>query len=605
MSRLRTVGTGVATPAAISLAMAMVAVPAVAQQVPLPNLSVPSGTTEQELRRQPAPVAPQPQVKVVSGNALKAQQCPQSLLDSPVNVSLGGIDFTGPNGAPLSPEVRHAVAGVGRDTLGRSQPIRIVCDVRDAATAALTHAGYVAVVRVPEQTMENGKLRLEIVTAHIGSLHVRGDAGPLRSKISAMLQKLTEMKPFNKFEAERILLTVGDIPGITVSLELSPSPDGVIGEVVGDISVERTPGTLLFNVQNFGSEAIGRFGGQVRGELYGLTGLADRTALSVFTTSDFSEQQVVELSHDFAIGRSGLRFGADVTYAWTKPTLQFNSPNTTFDLKSRALLTSFHLSYPIRRGLGGNLLASGGFQSVDQWVKGNGSPLNRDALRIGYARLDADAQERSGGLAPAWRVSGDLELRKGFGIFGASVQGQPKGGAFPTRFEGDPKAFVVRGDLTTEVRALFGPGKEYAATFAATARGQWSNHPLLAFEEMAVGNLTIGRGYDPGATSGDRALGGSFELRLGKPLVRSRTDISYEGFVFYDAVRIWNLDSNTLENNRQLASWGGGVRMSWGDHGRLEVTYAKPLDLAQAQDQKKPPNRLLVSLIVRALPWHN
>jgi hypothetical protein len=47
----------------------------------------------------------------------------------------------------------------------------------------------------------------------------------------------------------------------------------------------------------------------VVGEIFGLTGLGDRTMLSVFSTADFHEQQTIQLAHDFRVGPQGLSIG--------------------------------------------------------------------------------------------------------------------------------------------------------------------------------------------------------------------------------------------------------------------------------------------------------
>ena len=372
--------------------------------------------------------------------------------------------------------------------------------------------------------------------------------------------------------------------------------------MIGDITVQRTPGTLLLNVQDYGSRQIGRYAGLARAELYGLTGLGDRTFLSVFTTSDFREQQVVQAGHDMLLTNSGLRLGGELTYAWTRPGLeQFGG---SIDLRSKALLATLQATYPLMRTLSTNVVLSGGFDLINQRVATDGVTINDDKLRVAFLRASGDLTERAtSGLAPRWHFGSSVELRKGTSLFNATKLGKASSGALPTRFEGDPEAFEVRGGVQTELRARLGHNSPYALTAAVDARGQWSNNPLLAFEELAVGNLTIGRGYDPGATSGDRAVGAAFELRAGKPQPQSRRDLAIEAVAFYDAVKIWNLDSGSTENNRQLRSYGGGARVSWGDHARLEVVYAHPLDKAQSFDLQRAPNRVLVSLVFRALPW--
>ena len=91
--------------------------------------------------------------------------------------------------------------------------------------------------------------------------------------------ELTEQPVFNRYDAERYLLLASDIPGYAVRLTLRPAGSAP-GDVIGDVTVQHTPAYVDFNVQNGGSKELGRWGGVVRGELYGLTGLGDRTTLA-------------------------------------------------------------------------------------------------------------------------------------------------------------------------------------------------------------------------------------------------------------------------------------------------------------------------------------
>ena len=559
--------------------------------------------TSQEIRRQDETPPPRAATVTVRGRgALTPGPCPAAIANSPLSAPLTAIDFTGPDGAELDHGVRAALAGVGGKLDGSPRPIRAICDIRDEANAALSRARYVATIRVPEQTV-TGHLHLEVVTGRVVSLRVRGDPGRSSKRIAALLNRLQQIVPFNEVDGERVLLLAGDIPGISVTLELQPAPSGKLGELVGEIAVERTPGAVFVNAQNYGSTQIGRYSGLVRGELYGLTGLADRTFLGLFSTGDFKEQQVVQVGHDFEpLAASPLRVGGQFTYAWTKPTLA--NGGVAINLESRSILGTLSASYPVIRRSNRNLRLDGGFDFIEQRTRSNGTPINTDKLREFYLQVDGDATARStGGLAPRWRIAGGVELRKDVDIFSATKQGQTSGGAIPTRFEGDPQAFIARANALAEGRIRFGDQSPYAVTASIDARGQYANHPLLAFDEFAVGNLTIGRGYDPGATSGDRAYGAATELRIGKPQPLSRSDFAYEAIGFFDVIHIDNLDSNHFEADRTLQSVGGGIRATWGSHGRIDVLYAKPLDKGLAIDTVKPPGRLLVSLTIRALPW--
>ena len=73
---------------------------------------------------------------------------------------------------------------------------------------------------------------------------------------------------------------------------------------------------------------------------------------------------------------------------------------------------------------------------------------------------------------------------------------------------------------------------------------------------------------------------------------------------FYDAVRVWNLESTAgAERLRNFRSAGGGVRAIFAGRVALDVGYAKPLDKVLTSDIALPPPRVLVSLTTKLWPW--
>jgi hemolysin activation/secretion protein len=123
---------------------------------------------------------------------------------------------------------------------------------------------------------------------------------------------------------------------------------------------------------------------------------------------------------------------------------------------------------------------------------------------------------------------------------------------------------------------------------------------LLNFEEFSIGNLTIGRGYDPGANTADRAIGLRIEPRA-KVLETER--VRLDAFAFYDSVWIYNLDTNTAENDRRLGSYGAGFRALLPRTALLEIMYARPEDIALlVPNARRADDRLLVSLTVQFPP---
>lgn len=107
----------------------------------------------------------------------------------------------------------------------------------------------------------------------------------------------------------------------------------------------------------------------------------------------------------------------------------------------------------------------------------------------------------------------------------------------------------------------------------------------------------MGRGYNPGVTAGDEAIGVRFEPAIFIPL--KSNNFSLQAFGFGDFVRIWNKDDFTQENGRSLKSIGGGNRAHVHDRVTLGVMYAHTLDPElKLEGAKDAPDRILASLTI-------
>lgn len=486
--------------------------------------------------------------------------------------------------------------------VGQSLPVATICQIRDRAAAILNDAGYVVAIEVPEQRIAEGRIQFQVVMASLVGLRVRGDAGRAERLIASYLERLTQREVFNRYDAERYLLLAGDIPGYNVRLALA-SAGQARGEVIGEVTVRRIPALVDLTVQNYGSRELGRWGGLLRAQFFGLTGLGDRTSLAFFSTPDFEEQQTLQVAHDFRIGGEGLTFGGQATVSWARPDLG----NPAIDIRSRTVFATFESSYPFIRRQDRSLRGSIGLDYIDQDIDFAAIPLNRDRLRVAFVRLNGDAyglasDPRSTQAEPYWRLGATIEARQGLDIFGASMPCGPTlascsgpGIVPPTRLEADPTALVLRSAIDAELRPV--PG----VTIAAAMRAQYSADPLLSFEEFSAGNYTVGRGYDPGAILGDRGLAVRAELRLGSAIPRAAEHAAFEPFAFVDQAWAWNEERLFVIPRQELTSVGAGVRLGYGDRLRLEFVVAAPLDRTLFQTGR--PLRGLLSITTRLWPW--
>lgn len=520
-----------------------------------------------------------------------------------IRLTLSGVEF---GGLDRVPELSLDAAYDGY--LNQELPLAVLCDIRARANSILRSQGYLATVEIPEQNLSDGVADFGVVFGRLTGLRVRGEAGPSEGVVAAYLEKLTDQPVFNTNDAERFLLLADDLPGVNVRLSLRPAAGGAPGDLTGEIAVIRQRGGIDVNVQNFGSRAIGRFGGLFRVELNDLTGMGDRTSVALYSTLDFVEQQTVQLAHDFAVGGDGLRLGGQLTYSETSPDL--NLPGV--ELQSETVLATVQAAYPIERSRRSSIFASVGFDVVDQNVDFNQVQLTRDRVRTLFARISGDwTDERSvqrldgySPFEPKLRARYGFEFRQGFDVFSASPDCRSNPVACfagtavpPSRVEADPTPFLIRYDGGVEFRP------DPLLTFSLEASAQVTSDPLPAFEEYAAGSFSIGRGYDPGAVLGDNGVGVSLEVRYGTLAPADPESMAVQPYVFTDFASTWDEDpSQKALNPNRLWSAGGGIRAAWGSKMQADAFIAVPLvtpDLAP----RRGDVRFMVSLTARLLPW--
>lgn len=524
-----------------------------------------------------------PQVRFDRDGGLRPN-CPFD--DQDYTVTLGGVDFVDARGGELAPELASALAGIAVPQ--GEQSLSVVCDIRDAANETLRRGGWIATVQIPQQELtDHGRLRLDVISARLTEIRISGDPGPYRGLLDERLKPLLELDPLNERDAEQILLNANDIPGVRLRLALAPA-GGEPGDVVGNLSVSFQRVNAFFNLRNYNASRIGRETAFARIEFYGLTGLADITHLAAQTTIDFDEQMIVQGGHEFGIGARNIRIGTELGYARSRPTIQ------NLALETDTLIAGLFASYPLVRTPQTAADVTIGFDYIDQKSTVGTVTLSKDSLRTAFVRAAVFGERRRADLSPLVSFEAFVEARQGLRIFGATAFGPfntaQTGGVPASRPFGNAGALVVRGG--------FDGTFHLSRTFDVRGRmeTQWTDDPLLNYDEYSIGNLSIGRGYDPGANSGDRAVGGSVELGAN---VLDNAELRLQAFGFFDLARLDNLDFGSPDPSRTLKSVGGGFRFYLGEGLRAEVTYAQPLDRALFSDTEKPPARILVSVTTK------
>jgi hemolysin activation/secretion protein len=126
-------------------------------------------------------------------------------------------------------------------------------------------------------------------------------------------------------------------------------------------------------------------------------------------------------------------------------------------------------------------------------------------------------------------------------------------------------------------------------------QAQYSDDVLLPYEQMSLGGLTVGRGYDPAALLGDKGVSAAFEVRYGPLALHPKVLAAPYAFVDAGYVANNNVAATGLQKDRSLTSVGAGVIFRLFNRANLEVTYAHPLH-ATNPGGSRPGDRVLIQL---------
>lgn len=502
----------------------------------------------------------------------------------PLGIQLRGARFVGAKA--LSEErLRPAWSGyVGKDVS--------LADLRKIAQKAerlYADAGYpFVVVVVQPQEIVGGVVEFTVVEGKVSDLTVLGADPVARRQAAAAFQGMVDKEPLSAAEMERAYELARTLPGLSMSgaLRRGSEPGGM--DLV--VQTRRRSWRGYLNANNLFSEPVGPWGVLAGVDYFGGSTFGDTTTIQLYSTTDWGEQQVLRLGHSRRINGQGTAVNLTYLRADAEP------GDVVAPLELATDVEAYHLdvSHPLLLRSNRSVAFTAAFDWSDQetTVFDGLATITEDKLRILSARLSGEW--RGDARYARWAV----EYRRGVDWGDASELGD----ALNSREFGDPEASVMR---------LSGEGETWAGvgTFRLYGRfeGQLASDPLLAPEEFSVGNMSIGRGYDPGSAFGDDAAAISVEARFG-PYPIGRTPFRISPFAFYDAAYLANQDwqyetapKGKPSKDHHLASTGVGVRIEQPGRGRLDVMWAEPLDPAiDIAGAAEPDGRLLVNL---TLTW--
>lgn len=413
-------------------------------------------------------------------------------------------------------------------------------------------------VLVPAQTVEDGRVRIQVLEGFVSTVRIEGDVGDVQSLLDRYLQPVTHERPLRYATLERALLLANDVAGISVAGVLQPAPrePGAADLVV---TASRTPFEASALADNLGDDYTGRYEFAASASSNAWTSLGERITAVGFITNPWDEhnQKVGQLSSSWRIGSSGLALETIYSYGVSNPGSAVEPAN----VDGTTWLAGVSGVYPFLRSRNLNLSGRLGFEAINDDVDVFGDQtLSRDRLRDAFLTATLDFRD-------SWRGSNTLEttVRQGLPVMGATRGSDTN----KSRENGTAQATLFQGSMS-RLQPLYGNLALYLIT-----GGQYAFASVLSEQEFLLGGAQFGRGYDYATLAGDSGIGGTAELRYTQPLPLSYLD-RIQLFGFFDGGRIW--DRETVDDD-QLTSAGGGIRLFPLDKLFLELVAAQPLSL--------------------------
>lgn len=465
--------------------------------------------------------------------------------------------------------------------IGKEVSLGDIFDVADGIEKQYRAAGYLLVrAYVPPQHVNDGIFTIRVVEGFVNSTSVEGGNARTQNLIKAYVDPVVHEKPLRSASIERALLLANNIPGVTATGVLSPSPN-VPGAANLVVTVTQPSVSGALSAMNRGSQYTGVWTVSGTAAYRGLLGPDELDAAFTWAPFDFHKQVAGQLRYVSAIGDDGLTgtlLGA----------VSHGAPGGSLgpaEVRTDSWAVGPRLSYPLIRSRADTLTLDGGITFQDAKVEILGVGISHDTWRVADASLAYASRDFLAG-----NFSGTLDVSQGLPILGATPNHSP--------------------DLSLAGRTVFtkvawsgrySKGLGSNISFGLASSAQYSFNPLITGEQILFGGAQIGRGYEPGAISGDSGLGGSFELRYDTRL----TDIAaknFEPYIFFDVAKVWNKDRPPTAGlpleDASVQSTGGGLRFWFPYNIYLAVEGARTLRAVPGSDNGKKVSKALVDLAI-------
>jgi hemolysin activation/secretion protein len=404
-----------------------------------------------------------------------------------------------------------------------------------------SHGFPLARAIIPAQTVEGGRVKVQVIEAHYGAVHLQNHSRVNDQLLHSTLGPLQPGDPVEQHPLDRTLLLLSDIPGAQPSATIKPGDAAGTSDL--DIDIEAGPYAVgNAGMDNTGNAYTGRVHANATVSLF--SPLHDGDVASINVLASDANLQYGRLTYETLAHGSGTRVGASCSglhYVLGPPLdVLRGSGSAQVDslwvrqpwLRSPSLNANAQFQWDHKQ-LNDRLAASRVF--TDRHLDNFGAVLSGDARDSPLA-----------GAGTNWSVIGT------YGWVGFADPGAQAADRASARTRGS----FVKWTANFSRLQILGPHDALALSLT----GQWANGNLDAAEKMVAGGAATVRGYDTGVLSGDSGFLRNLEWRHDLPFTPLG---GAQLHVYYDRERL-DVDKRAWAPGRNSATLSGiGLGLSW------------------------------------------
>lgn len=354
----------------------------------------------------------------------------------------------------------------------------------EALTALYVDRGYVAArAYVPEQDLSQGRLRLTMVEGSLDGIVLKGEGGTAGQLATAFPG--LKGRPVNLRQIEQGVDQINRLSSARAGVALEPGT--TLGGTVLAVTIERTkPWSVSLGSDTLGSPSTGIYQSRIDAGFDNLLGLNDLWQVGyqrsmakspLFFSGESPNSDTATASFSIPYGR----LTAGIDGSWSQYHSTIEGQLSAIDTSGRSMSVAPYLSWLVDRDQISKTWVTGRltWKSTDNFLLGSHVDASSRALSIASMEVGHSRQFLGGML------SATLAYQKGLAILGAVDDADAPAGSPEGQF-GKATAslgYSAGGDL--------GPG---SVTFSTRLSGQWSNDPLFASEQLAIGGYGSVRG---------------------------------------------------------------------------------------------------------------